>query len=448
MFTLSRFRLRLAHLHARHPQLAKILASLNWLTSESLLRIVVGIVVGAWVARHVGPASFGLINRAGAWVALAAVLAALGLDAGVKAELIRAPEKREAILGTAFFLKLIAGIVSLIGILAFVGGFATREERWILAFLSCSVAFQALGTFNLWFHATLRAKQSTLAANLSLVVFSIVRIVLICTRAPLAAFAGAAALEILLTGLLQMSFYMRDMRDLHRWHFDRGLAVRLLQRGFPLLLSGLAVTVYMRIDLIMLGNMSGDEAVGVYSAAARISELPYFIPTVISTALFPSIIRTSESTDGKHRQRMSLYFRTSALLAYVITIPTVLLAPFLVHLLFGQRYAGADSVLVIHVWALVFVFMGVAREQYLVAEGLLWFSMLSTVAGAFLNVGLNLWFIPAYGPKGAAIATVVSQALSAVISSFFHPRARLIGWVQLKAIFCPLVWIPRTAVSQ
>lgn len=448
MFTRSKFQLHLAGLHARYPQLGKIVANLNWLTGESILRMVVGVVVGAWVARYLGPASFGLFNRAGAWVALAAVLVALGMDTIVKGELIRSPEKKTAILGTALFMKLIAGAVSLVAILAFVGGFASKEERWILGILSCGVMFQALGTFNLWFQATLQTKRSVLAANFSLVIFSIVRVILIVARAPLVGFAAAAALEIFLTGLLLMAFYRCDTRDLHRWHFDRGIALRFLQRGFPLLLSGLAVTVYMRIDLIMLGDMVGDEAVGVYSAAARISELPYFIPSIVSTALFPSIIRTSDSEDGKHRQRMSLYFRTSASLAYLITIPTVLLAPFIVHLLFGQRFTGADSVLVIHIWALVFVFMGVAREQYLVAEGLLWFSMLSTLAGALLNVGLNLWLIPDYGPKGAAIATVISYGLSAVISSLCYPRTRGIGWVQLKALFCPLLSMPRTILPR
>ena len=62
----------------------------------------------------------------------------------------------------------------------------------------------------------------------------------------------------------------------------------LLKDSWALLLSSIAVVVYMKIDQIMLGQMVGDEAVGIYSAAVRVSEVWYFIPTTIVASVFPA----------------------------------------------------------------------------------------------------------------------------------------------------------------
>ena len=62
-----------------------------------------------------------------------------------------------------------------------------------------------------------------------------------------------------------------------------------MKDSWPLLLSGLVVMVYMRIDQIMIKNMINDEAVGYYSSAVRLCEAWYFIPVTLCNSLFPAI---------------------------------------------------------------------------------------------------------------------------------------------------------------
>ena len=88
-------------------------------------------------------------------------------------------------------------------------------------------------------------------------------------HAPLTAFAIAVTAEALLTGILLAAYYSRASRDLSSWRFDMEVARRLVRQGLPLLLSGVAITIYMKIDLIMLGQMLGDKAVGIYSAVGH-----------------------------------------------------------------------------------------------------------------------------------------------------------------------------------
>ena len=105
-------------------------------------------------------------------------------------------------------------------------------------------------------------------------------------------------------------------------------------------------------------------------------------------------------------------------------------------LLFGHEFQAAAPVLAIHIWALLFVFLGVAREQYLLLpkEAPLVFDVID-IRGRRGQHRIKLRFIPGLGPRGAAIATVISYGVSAVGSSLFYKPARQIGIEQLKALF-------------
>jgi len=89
----------------------------------------------------------------------------------------------------------------------------------------------------------------------------------------------------------------------------------------------------------------------------------------------------------------------------------------------------------------LFVFLGVARTQYLINEGLIRFSFFTTALGAIVNVGLNLTLIPQYEGIGAAIATVVSYGVSGYFSSFVYPRLFETGIMQSKALIAPVRYL-------
>jgi O-antigen/teichoic acid export membrane protein len=84
----------------------------------------------------------------------------------------------------------------------------------------------------------------------------------------------------------------------------------------------------------------------------------------------------------------------------------------IIKLLFGIQYQFAGNVLRIHIWASVFVFLGVAIGRYLITENYTKISFLRTFMGGIVNVILNIILIPKYGINGAAIATLISYFIS------------------------------------
>jgi O-antigen/teichoic acid export membrane protein len=204
--------------------------------------------------------------------------------------------------------------------------------------------------------------------------------------------------------------------------------------------------IYMRVDQIMLAKMQDDREVGIFAAAVRFSEIWYFIPIALSSSLLPSLIRTQQADSAEYETRIGLFYDLNAGLAYALIVVLAPTAPWLLHLVYGSGFAGAADVLQIHLWAAVFVFLGVARSSYLINQGFTSFDLFSATVGAILNVVLNLLLIPKHGAQGAAWATVVSQMTSGFLTSFLWAPTRANGLRQLWALLLPwraVCWLIR-----
>ena len=195
------------------------------------------------------------------------------------------------------------------------------------------------------------------------------------------------------------------------------MAQRMMRDAWPLIFAGLSVSVYMKIDQVMLGEMIGESAVGIYATAVKISELWYFIPAAIAGSVFPKIVSTKENaSQAVYDERMQVFYDAVALISYLIIIPVVLSATPLIELLFGVEYAASAPILQVHIWAFLFVSLGVARGKWLVAENFTRFAMFASLLGAIANVGLNIILIPTHAGLGAAWATLLSYGVSVYVS--------------------------------
>lgn len=417
-------------------KLRKIIANTGWLFADRILRMGLGLFVGVWVARYLGVQQFGVFNYATAFVALFSTLSTLGLDAIVVRSIVREPEKRAEILGTAFWLKLFGGVTAII--LAVSSIIAVRHDDQLtislVAILSSVGIFQAFDTIDLWFQSQVQSKYTVIAKNTAFVITALVKVALISFHAPLIAFAWAGLGEVSLGAIgLIISYRVRGYSP-WLWPWSSLLVKTLLKESWPLILSGVTIMIYMRIDQIMLGQMVGDKAVGLYSAATRISEVWYFIPMAIASSVSPAIYAAKEVSEALYYQRIKQLIRMLVLISLVISVPMSLMSGKLITILFGNGYAEAGKILAIHIWASLFVFMGVATSPWFIAEGLTEFSFHRTLIGAVVNVVLNFLLIPSYGGIGAAIATVIAYAIAAFLANGLNSKTHRIFIIQLKSL--------------
>jgi PST family polysaccharide transporter len=397
--------------------------------------MAVGLLVGVWIARYLGPSEFGLLNYAIAFVSLITPIALLGLDQVVLRDLVNQPDRARETLGTAFGLKALAGCLT--WVLALVVIALTREDtqmRAIVALAAAPLFFQAFDTVALWFQSQVRSKYAVIARNVSFMAVAVLRILLILAGAPLLWFAAAVAAEALFTALGLIVAYLRCGERFLAWHGTRARAIELLRSSWPLLFSTLAIAVYMKVAQIMLGQMLDSSEVGIYAAALRISEVWYFIPGAIVASVAPTLINAKRTDLALYQRRMEQLLRAMALLGYAVAVTVTFIASPLTWALYGPEYAAAGPVLSLHVWAGVLVCLGGAQHAWLINEGYTIFAMISTAVGAIVNVAFNSLLIPVQGAFGAAIATLISYGVVVLVTCFFFRPTVSLGRMTVKAL--------------
>ena len=409
-----------------------------------MLRMVLGLFVSVAVARYLGPKDFGLYSYVLSIIALVGVVTNLGLQNLAKRELVEQPERRDVIMGTCFVLSLLAGVVAYAAMLLIVGLATDRSLLLgLFALLGGTLLLNPLKCIEIWFQSQVRSDLSVTASSIASVLFASIKISAIYFEADLLHFAYIFLSETAVLTVLQVFFYQRHFGRLFAWRADLSLAKEFLKQSWPLLLSGLAVMIYIKVDQIMLGAILGDEAVGQYSVAVRISSIWYFIPTILATSLFPAILNARKQSVQLYEQRLQRYFDLNTSLAYLICIPLTLAAPWIIAILFGAEYEAAAPILAIHAWSSLFVFLGVARGEYFIAEKLFKFSFVCTALGAVTNISMNFFFIPLYGGKGAALTTLFSFAVSGLLTSIFLVGNRPVFRLQLLSLISPRVFFKK-----
>ena len=417
-------------------KLRAIASNTGWLFGDRVLRMGGGLFVGVWVARYLGTEQYGLFNYAMAFVSLFTPVFTLGLDDVVVRHLVRESSDKSEILGTTFALKLIGGIVSVLLVIFSI--FLLQEYKTttilLVTILAMTGIFRSADTVELWFQSQVQSKYSVIAKNITYLISMLLRVALILIKAPLLAFAWVALAEIVMSAVALIAIYqVRGFSKLWNWKWNFTTAKKLLQESFPLIFSGFAILIFMKIDQIMLGQMKGDAEVGIYSAAVRVSELWYFIPTTIVSSVAPAIYAAKEKSEDHYYKRIGQLLRLLTYISLAISIPMTFLSKDIVLLMFGSGYIEAGSILAVHIWASLFVFMGVATSPWFIAEGLNHVSLGKTLLGAILNVILNFLLIPEYAGLGAAIATIASQAVAAFLSNAVDKRTRKLFQIQLES---------------
>ncbi|MDB4476504.1 flippase [bacterium] len=403
----------------------KIVDNIGWLFFDRVLRMGVGLIVGVWIARFLGPEQFGVLSFATSFVGLFGAISGLGLQGIVVRDLVRGPEAKEDILGTAVTLQLIGGVVAYCCILLAIAWLRPDDSlsRVIVAVLGSMMLFRVSDVAIYWFESQVLSKYTVWVQSSCFLFFAVIKVGLIVINAPLMAFAWATTAEALIVAVLLGVIFSLRGPGLQRLRFTLVRAKAMLTDSWPLLFSGIALTVNMGIDQIMLGQIAGDEAVGIYSVAVRVSEVWYFAIAMFLASVFPYLAKQNELKTEDLPRRWIQAYRFMFWLSLMVAVVLSVLAEPLVDLLFGAEYSGAAAILSLHVWAGVNVAVGSVWSKWLLLENELQYGLYAQLAGAILNVGFNLVLIREYGAMGAAIATLASYWLSALFAYSLHKPA-------------------------
>lgn len=425
------------------PGTRKVVGNVGWLFAERVLTMAITFAVGVYMIRYLGSENFGILSYSISFVSLFGSVATLGLKGIVVRNIVREESAANEILGTVLLLRLIGAAIAIVTIAVAIFYLSQQPQ---IRFLTIVVSFQLLftafdSTFEIWFESQVLAGKASIVKVVQMVINSGSRLILIWQKLPLIAFAWTLLASSIVKACGMFWIYTYQGKSIKDWKVNPARGKRMLSDSWPLIFSIIAITLYMRIDQIMLGNMVGSTAVGNYAAAVKFSEVWNFIPVAICSSVFPAIIRAKQKSRREYYQKLQQLFDFVCWIALTLAIVMSFIATPLIKTCLGAEYAEAGSILTIHIWSGIFVFLSVARSNWLLEENMTRFSSVSTSCGAVSNILLNLALIPLYGGKGAAIATLISYSISTYITCIVYPpTAKVGGWMLTKALLVPFRW--------
>ncbi len=391
----------------------KYFKNTSWILTERIIRLVVSFLINIYIIRFLGPDDFGLLSYAISFAALFATLSTLGLDSLIIRELVKEPEKKDTYLGSVFVMKIFGSLTSYILIVITV--LLTNESSYdvfLIFVIAASTLFQSFNVIDFYFQSKVLAKYPVIVQFTTSILTAVLKLLLIQLNAELWLFALVVTLESIFWAAGFIMIYRGQGFKILNWKFNKNIAIQLIKDSWPLILSGVVIAVYMKIDQVMIKKMLNDQEVGYYAAAVRISEAWYFIPMAITTSLFPAIVKAKKISETLYLNRLQKLYDLLAWMAIGIAILVTIFSETVVKLVLGSEYLSSADVLTVHIWAGVAVFLGVASSQYLITENLTKLSFYRTFIGMILNIILNFILIPSYGIVGSAVATLISFALA------------------------------------
>jgi O-antigen/teichoic acid export membrane protein len=435
---LARFRSR-AQLIWSHAGFRRYFTNISWMFAEQVLRMLAGLGVGVWVAKYLGPGQFGILSYVLACVAIATSIARFGLDSILVRDLVRDPQRRDAILGTAFWLKVASSLVSLAALLAVIR--ISSDDRTILIYafiIGLGMVVQPSEVIDYYFQSRVLTRFVSICRLAQLGLSCALRLYLILSGAGLFGFVVASLFDQVALAVALYLAYRYQKIGRFFMCFDWPTARQQLRDAWPLVCSAVMIAVYMRIDQVMIRTMLGNTALGIYSAAIKLTEVWYSVAMVITTAIFPAIVSARKAGEQLYESRLQLLYGGMSWLGIAIALPISVLSGWLIRLLYGPAYAAAGNVLAISIWTIVFVNLLVSVGQFLIAENRTLFAFLRNALGMATNVGCNFVLIPRYGAVGAATSSLLGYLVSSCLSNLLVAGMRRTFVMELKALLFPL----------
>jgi len=388
-----------------------------------IVSLGIAAVYGIVLARYLGVTGFGLLSTAIAFTTVFAPFTSLGLSTLATREVARDKSLASKYLGNLIIIEiaLASGTFCLIALVAYVLRYPpeTITLIYILALSVVCGGFTAI--FYSLFQAFERMQYQSLGLILSTGATCVVVIWGITAGLGVVWFAFAYFVGSLAVTIYSLIVYSTKFSQPHI-EIDLKFWKRILPEALPFALSGLFTTIYFYIDSVLLSVMKGADAVGWYNAPYRLIMVLLFVPTVISTAVFPAMSRFHATANDSFRLIYKRYFKYMAIVSVPLGIGTTLLASQIITFIFGVPYENSAIALQILIWATVFIFLTAAFLRLFETSIRQMMGTKITAVGMVENVTLDIILIPRFSYVGTSIATAATELTVLLLCVFVSSR--------------------------
>lgn len=411
----------------------KAFHNMLWLFGDKAFRLGFGVFVIVFITRYLGPDKFGAYSYSLSIVSIALCLVSLGLKSIVVKLILEKPSNCRVIVGTSFLLQSIFSLISYFFLYIYVLNFESNNQLLILI-MGAVLFFKPSDSLRYYFEANLLSKYSVKVDMFVFVVSSFFKIILVLKKCTLISFAIVFLLESILGFFCFYYLYFREFK-IRKIDFNKSIALDLLNKSWPLLISSASWIIYTKIDQLMIGKFLSTGEVGYYAAASQLTDVVVFIPTIITASLIPLTVKYRKIDTTIYLKKFQLIYDLSIGSMFVVAIFVSIFASEIITILYGEVFETSRNILVIHIWSVLFMAMAIVSGQYLIFENKQKVVMIRHIAGIILNFSLNYMLIPRYGIEGAAYSTLLSLFLCNYLSDIIKSSTRICFIQKTKVLF-------------
>lgn len=408
---------------------------------DYIFSLTASLIVGIAVARYLGPEMYGIIAFATAVYTLLVIIVSLGIDDIIMKDMMQHEEKQGSIQGSALFVKsaaafLVYGIVFIYFLINYSG-----EKLYSVLIITGAVLFQPLSVFSCIFLINAQAKYTSLARMISYTLSSLLKIILIIFKAPVTYFAFAVFIDYAVLYLTVILMYKYKKYTVSGWYMDISYIKYILKSAVPLFAAVLFYTFYQKVTVIIISSMYSDYASGIYSAAARLTEIWYLVPAVLMTAFYPAVVKAKQISEEEYNKRIKALF-------YVTTIPFILMAffaavlsPLIIKILYGEKYIESSIVLSLTIWSVPFISFYIISSKWFILENKVKHLLLRSALSFILIIVLNYILGSMYYLEGFSLALLISSFISFFLTDLFFKDTRELFFIKLSSMFLPFTYL-------
>jgi O-antigen/teichoic acid export membrane protein len=394
----------------------KIARNTALLMIASLFTNIMALLWTIYTARYLGAADFGILSTALALTGIFSVLADLGLSTYATREVARDNEKTRKFLGNIALIKCFLALIT-VSLLYITVLFKESNPQsgiviMIIGGYMLFTSFTAL--FNAIFQGHQKMEYQTIGniINSSLLLFGIL----------LAIYLKGDVISISLAYLMASIITLIYSAGVTFWKFtrptleyDRKFWKKSITLALPFGITGVFATIYFSIDTVMLSQIQGNAAVGLYNAPYKLIFAMLSFYNVYMLALFPAMAKFFKGSSESLKLTYTRSYKYMLILSLPIAVGTTMLAQEIILFIYGAEYLPAVAALQILIWSIVFMFVNGLSANLLGSIDKQMTVTKITGIGALVNIGINLAIIPTLSFYGASIATVFTEFLIMIL---------------------------------
>jgi O-antigen/teichoic acid export membrane protein len=386
---------------------------------QGILTIFISIGVTAYTARSLGKADYGVFSFSIAFVLLFDILTNMGLRPLAIRELAKQINNSTFYIDRILFIRLILSLGTVIIIVISVNILNyPQKSTFIVYIVVIGFFFRAIySVINDIFQGFEKMEFVAITEFIMRILIAILSVFFLYMGYGLITIAIIYSVGQFVGFLVAILFLNRYFM-IPKPELDLRFSLKQIKHGLPFALSGLLITLYLKIDISMLSKMAGNSAVGLYSAAVNLTRNLGIMSGPIASAAYPAFAKSYIIDQVETNNIFRKYFVYLLMISLPMAIGINLIAKRIILFIYGANYFDSILILKIIVLSVPFFSLVMFQRYFLQAIDMQKLAMIITGAALFLNISLNVLLIPIYQGVGAAISTVVAALLEFICFSY------------------------------